>query len=218
MSNTEYPIINSASGGVGGIVDLKMMPNGGEGIPPHFMGYISVNDVDATCGLVKENGGKILMGPENIPHVGRFAVIEDPQGRQVTAFRSAEPDRAEVERPMVGDFCWDQLNTNDLAGSIAFYTAAFGYGTESFGTDDTITTLTSGGKQRGSIMAAPQGVPTHWFTYIVMPTSVPESRDRAMRLGSTIHLEEVVVPNVGRFAAIADPTGAVAGIFEPASR
>ena len=47
--------------------------------------YVTVTDVDETAAKVPELGGKVLLQPTDIPRVGRFCVIEDPQGAVITA-------------------------------------------------------------------------------------------------------------------------------------
>ena len=44
------------------------------------MGYVSVEDCDATADKAKALGAEIKSPPMDIPHAGRFAVIQDPQG------------------------------------------------------------------------------------------------------------------------------------------
>jgi len=56
-----------------------------KGVPPHWLTYIGVEDVDATCKLAAKLGGKVMMAPMNIP-VGRFAVLADPQGAAFAVF------------------------------------------------------------------------------------------------------------------------------------
>lgn len=51
-----------------------------EHIPPHWGSYITVDDVDATARKAQENGGTIIYPLTDIPEVGRFCVIQDPQG------------------------------------------------------------------------------------------------------------------------------------------
>ena len=46
---------------------------------------MTVTDVDETALRVPEYGGKVLVPPTDIPKVGRFCVIEDPQGAVITA-------------------------------------------------------------------------------------------------------------------------------------
>jgi predicted enzyme related to lactoylglutathione lyase len=50
-----------------------------ENIPPHWRPYFAVNQTDASCEIIKNNGGKVLMGPFDTPH-GRMAAVEDPFG------------------------------------------------------------------------------------------------------------------------------------------
>ena len=49
-------------------------------IPPHWGIYITVDDVDATARKAEAIGGKVVVPPTDIPKVGRFSVIKDPQG------------------------------------------------------------------------------------------------------------------------------------------
>lgn len=51
-----------------------------EGIPPHWTAYVQVEACDATAASTQELGGGILVPPTDIPTVGRFAVLRDPQG------------------------------------------------------------------------------------------------------------------------------------------
>jgi len=56
-----------------------------QGRPPHWGSYVTVDDVDATARTARDLGGKVLLGPHDIPNVGRFCVIEDPQGAVISA-------------------------------------------------------------------------------------------------------------------------------------
>ncbi|HTH36539.1 MAG TPA: VOC family protein, partial [Pyrinomonadaceae bacterium] len=57
--------------------------------PPHFMTYIAVDDVDANAELAKSLGGTVLKEPDEIPNVGRFAIIQDPSGAVFATFKMA---------------------------------------------------------------------------------------------------------------------------------
>jgi predicted enzyme related to lactoylglutathione lyase len=59
---------------------MKMEGEMWKGILPHWMVYFSVADADASANKAKELGGTICVPPTDIPRVGRFSVIEDPQG------------------------------------------------------------------------------------------------------------------------------------------
>ncbi len=49
-------------------------------VPTHWCGYIAVRDVDASAAKIKELGGELVHGPEDIPQVGRFCIFKDPTG------------------------------------------------------------------------------------------------------------------------------------------
>jgi uncharacterized protein len=72
-----YKVVNVGDTGVGGIM---AMPPGAPPMPPHWGCYVTVDDVAATLAACARLGGKTLMGPHDIPGVGRMAVIQDPQG------------------------------------------------------------------------------------------------------------------------------------------
>jgi uncharacterized protein len=70
----------------GGI--LPITPQMGN-MPTAWTPYFMVSDVDATAAKVKELGGRVSMGPQDLPKVGRFAVVADPQGAMFDIFKSA---------------------------------------------------------------------------------------------------------------------------------
>ena len=60
-----------------------LMPMHGEewrGVPPHWMIYITVADCDERAARAGQLGAKVCVPPTDIPNVGRFSVIADPQG------------------------------------------------------------------------------------------------------------------------------------------
>jgi hypothetical protein len=58
-------------------------------IPPNWMIYYQVDDVDATAATAKELGGTEYLAPMTMEGVGRMAVIADPQGASFAIFKSA---------------------------------------------------------------------------------------------------------------------------------
>jgi len=69
---------------IGGMMNLPA-PN----VPPHWVGYIAVSDVDASFKKAKDLGAKMLMEPMDIPKVGKFGFLQDPTGAAFALFRSA---------------------------------------------------------------------------------------------------------------------------------
>ena len=82
MGDMNYTIVKVGEEGLGGIMAT---PPQAAGSPPNWGVYVTVNDVDATARKAEELGGKILVPPTDIPNVGRFCVLQDPQGATISA-------------------------------------------------------------------------------------------------------------------------------------
>jgi uncharacterized protein len=61
------------------------------GTPPHWLYYVTVDEVDKAAQRIVKNGGKILGGPETVPGGGQIAQCQDPQGVAFAIF--AHPKR-----------------------------------------------------------------------------------------------------------------------------
>lgn len=59
------------------------------GRPAMWLPYLAVDDVDATAARVPALGGQVLRAPDDIPGVGRFAVLKDPAGAVVAVMKPA---------------------------------------------------------------------------------------------------------------------------------
>ena len=54
------------------------------------MPYFQVAKLDATTAKAKELGGKVMVGPQDIPTTGRFTIASDPQGAVFAMFEFTE--------------------------------------------------------------------------------------------------------------------------------
>ena len=77
MPDSVYRVIKLGDTAVGGIMTT---PPAAAGMPPAWGCYVTVADADATAKRCIELGGKVVVGPQDVPGVGRFAVILDRQG------------------------------------------------------------------------------------------------------------------------------------------
>lgn len=59
-----------------------------EGVPPHWMPYIAVDDIDATAKRCTELGGQVKVPPTQIADIGSFCVIQDPTGAVISLFQA----------------------------------------------------------------------------------------------------------------------------------
>jgi predicted enzyme related to lactoylglutathione lyase len=79
-----YWEILRGSDSIGGIMP---MPPEMAGVPPHWGIYFQVSDCDGTVAKAKALGGRILFGPHDVEKVGRFAILQDPQGAAFSVIR-----------------------------------------------------------------------------------------------------------------------------------
>jgi predicted enzyme related to lactoylglutathione lyase len=86
MSNMDYTIFKNGETQAGGMFAID--PSWGP-VPANWMVYFAVENCDATCEQIKSLGGKVMMGPQEVPTVGRFATCVDSQGG---AFAILQPE------------------------------------------------------------------------------------------------------------------------------
>ncbi|MBN2707990.1 MAG: VOC family protein [Calditrichaceae bacterium] len=82
MEHINYTVISANEEEVAGIMD---MPPDAKNMPPSWGVYVTVNDIADTVKVARELGGNILIEPRDIPGVGQFCVIQDPQGAWFSA-------------------------------------------------------------------------------------------------------------------------------------
>jgi len=83
MPGMVYTVVKAGGRGIGGI--MSMPQDAPPGMPPMWGAYVTVDDVDATARTAEQLGAKLLVPPRDIPKVGRFCVIQDPQGAVISA-------------------------------------------------------------------------------------------------------------------------------------
>lgn len=207
-----------------GEIDYSMIASGGamhggfgkaqQGAPPpHWLGHVKVESVEETAQRAKEAGGKVVFGPMEMPEIGSFAIIADPQGAFVSLFQP------ETEGPeSSGVFVWDELGTSDVEAAARFYGDVFGWTTREMGADyGGYRIFQRGETDVGGVMALPDSsIPPLWLPY-VGTDDVDATLAKAKELGAAVILEPMDVPAVGRVAVLRDPQGATFGLFKPAS-
>lgn len=181
------------------------------GAPAHWLGHVAVESVDDAAARAEAAGGTLLGAPMDIPEVGRMAVIGDPQGAVFSTYTPAGE-----WTPAEGVFVWDELQTTDVESAKAFYGEVVGWTASDMdmGEGRTYTIFESGEAQRAGCMTLPPGVeaPPHWLAYLGTE-DVDASAAKAEKLGGTKLVGPMDIPDMGRFAVVADPTGAVVGLY-----
>ena len=116
-----------------------------------------------------------------------------------------------------GIVSWNELATNDAAASQAFYTQLFDWKVETMdmGPAGTYNMFNTGSRPAAGMISMPpeaKGAPTMWMGYITVE-NVEQSVAKAQSLGARV-LKEVITLPMGSFAVIADPQGAVFGLWQ----
>jgi uncharacterized protein len=85
MTYTEYSVGDTPQGGMMELnADMKAAH-----VPPHWLPYFQVADVDATAKNAAGHGARLIVPPQDIPNTGRFSVIADPQGAVFAIYKPA---------------------------------------------------------------------------------------------------------------------------------
>jgi predicted enzyme related to lactoylglutathione lyase len=59
-------------------------------LPPQWLVYITVEDLDRSIVRCEQLGGKVVAGPKNMGDIGRYAVIQDPAGAVCALWQEIE--------------------------------------------------------------------------------------------------------------------------------
>lgn len=220
--------IASAPGGTA--VAGLMTPSAGA---PSFDGwaiYFAVDDVDAIADRVGALGGAVHFGPMDIPHVGRFAVVADPQGVVFFVMKGASPESSlafRQEPGAEGHGVWIELATPDPDAAFEFYGSLFGWtqsgampmgpmGDYAFiGVADAAECAAGAAMGPGAIMSSTlTNAPARWSWYIHVP-DIDAAVATVQARGGTLFQDPTEIPGGEYSANILDPQGNAVGLVGP---
>jgi predicted enzyme related to lactoylglutathione lyase len=214
----------------GGTIDYTIMSVGEEGVggimknpaptPSAWLGYVGVDDVDATVAKIESLGGKTHMPATDMPGVGRMAMVEDPQGAYFYVMRGESPEASKAYgRSELGKATWNELQTTDDAAAFDFYSRMFSWekdGTMPMPWGD--YTFLKGGisdEMWGAMMPRekPEN-PVGWNFYFHVP-DIEVAHAKVRELGGTPFHDPMDVPGGERVFFATDPQGARFGLAAP---
>jgi len=208
-----YTLWMAGQAQVGGLVAL---PADATGTPPHWLIYVGTPNVDATVEHAQRLGAKICKAATDIPNVGRFAVLADPQGATFALFTPG-PGGGGSPAPGPGVFSWHELATTDVAAALRFYGELFGW-TKGPGHDmgamGTYQVIERFGSQIGG-MCNVQGpaTPPSWLSYVEVTDSARAVAAAKGAGGRLLH-GPVEVPGGSWIALFLDPQGGAFAVHE----
>ena len=204
---------------VGGLTGLPESEEAGT--PPHWIVYIATPDVDATVADAERLGGKVVKDPADIPNMGRFAVLTDPQGATFAVYTppGPPPEGSEGAKPGAGEFTWHELATTDAAAALDFYIELFGWekgpGHEmgAMGTYHIINHQSAGVGGVYNLQGA--ATPPHWLSYVQV-SDVTEATEVAKDAGARVLNGPMEVPGGSWITMLEDPQGGSFAVVESA--
>ncbi|RPJ81944.1 MAG: VOC family protein, partial [Acidobacteria bacterium] len=196
-STPQYSMWTRGETPVGGLMQLPEEARKG-GAPPHWLAYVAVPDVDATVEQAKGMGAMVYVPPTDIPEVGRFAVLADPQGATFAVFRSEAHEDMPDNSPQVGDFSWHELLTTNQEAAFRFYTTLFGWQKTTamdMGPMGVYQMYGVPGRELGGMFNKPPDMPAppHWMLYVKVD-DINQATERVKSAGGQILNGPMEVP------------------------
>jgi uncharacterized protein len=211
-SDPQYTLLKIGDAQVAGMMatppELKAM-----GVPPAWSGYVSVDDVDAAEARILQLGGKVVRPGSDIPDVGRFAVVADPQGATFLLFKPARddpPPMPAAEAP--GTTGWHELRAADGPAVFDFYATLFGW-TRGEGLDmgplGVYQLFEIDGVPSGAVMTRESGATPPSWRYYFRVDAIDAAAQRIARLGGAVTMGPHQVPGGNWVLHGRDPQGAL---------
>jgi predicted enzyme related to lactoylglutathione lyase len=216
-AGTPYTVFSTSEGGVAGLLET---PPEAQGAPPAWMGYVSVDDVDAYAKKFAAAGGAVHRQPADIPSIGRFSVVADPQGAMLVLFK-AEPRPDGAAPPALdapGYPSWRELMTTDGPSAFEFYAGMFGWAKSTgydMGPMGVYQLFAYDGADRGGIMTRPTQTPVSHWGYVFRVDAIGAATERLKAGGGTVINGPMQVPTGDWIVQARDPQGATFALQSP---
>jgi predicted enzyme related to lactoylglutathione lyase len=211
----DYRMIGRSDGGfAGGVLGLtdEMRERGAK---PIWLGYVGVDDVDATVARIEAKGGKAQMPAFDIPQ-GRIAMVADPQGNPFYVMKPVPPaDKPEGQSDVFSTdqeqrVNWNELSTCEPAAARQFYGELFGWGSDEFmdmGEFGEYRFWDFAGNRIGAVCGVMAGGSAGWRYYIRVP-SIAQAVEAVNAAGGTVSVGPHEVPGGDHIVIGNDPQGA----------
>jgi len=212
LTDRSYTILSAGPTMIGGLMPIPEHARA-MGLRPTWMGYIGVNNVDESVERVKAAGGALHRAAEDIPGVGRFAVVADPHGASFILFKGASdavPTAAAPGTP--GHIGWHELHAGNLEEAFAFYSGIFGWTKAEaidLGPMGSYQTFATGGAPVGGMMTKTPAVPMPTWLYYFNVPAIDAAAGRVTREGGQVVHGPHQVPGESWIVQCIDPQGAM---------
>jgi predicted enzyme related to lactoylglutathione lyase len=202
-----YTLIKAGGQYIGGISKTRR-PQPDQPVS-QWLSFMSVADVDRAVEKTRASGGSLVAGPLDLPHIGRGAVVLDPDGAPLGLLRSSIGDPADAAEPAMNRFLWTEHLSRDPQASADFYAALVGFEVRKIDSGGKHYWVLVKGRERAGLLRNPIAVDRPIWLTSVRVADPAASAARAAQLGGRVLLAPRADLRNGTLALIADPTGAV---------
>src|SRR5262245_26226375 len=208
-----YTILSAGDQGMGGLMALPDEAYKA-GTRPGWLGYIGVPDTDSAAKRILKAGGAIHRDPDDIPNVGRFAVVADPGSAVFNLLtplpRVDAPPPAEPTTP--GLIGWHELYSSlGQAAAFGFYSAQFGWETADLmdmGPMGKYRVFAADGVPMGGMMDKPENAPASAWSFYINVDGIDAAIERIKSSGGQVLMGPHEVPGGSWIVQAMDPQGA----------
>jgi predicted enzyme related to lactoylglutathione lyase len=219
VPGVDYTLFLAGEAMVAGLMDIPQEAKAA-GARPGWIGYVAVADVDASAERVRSAGGAVHHAPSDIPGVGRFAVVADPQGAVFALFRGAgEPPPAPAPGT-AGHVGWHELYAAEREAAFAFYAGQFGWvksDAMDMGPMGVYQLIARSGEAEafGGIMTKPDTVPAPFWNFYFAVEAIDAAGARVAEGGGKTLNGPMQVPGGSWIIQCLDPQGAFFSLVAP---
>lgn len=208
-----YRVLRFGQDEVGGLFPAT------DGMPVQWLAYFAVEDVDTVASRAVSAGGRQYVPPTDIPGIGRFAVLGDPQGVAFAVMRGMDGGESRAFQDCAAGHCqWNELATTDQAAAFAFFGRLFGWekgDAMQMGDEGEYRFISHAGKTIGAMMTRKATDPPPGWTFYFGVPDIEVAHKAIMANGGTVHLPPSPIPGGGQIVVAADPQGAGFGLVAP---
>jgi uncharacterized protein len=184
--------------------------------PPYWATYIAVNNADEAGRRAADAGGKLQGEAVDVFDAGRMQLLQDPQGAFVALWQAKDHIGSQIANEP-GSLAWHELVTTDSGAAADFYSKTLEVETARMpmpGMEYTLIKV-DGREVAGIMDILPDmgPMPPHWGVYFAVDNTDAMAA-KAESLGGKIMVPPQDIPDIGRFAVIQDPQGAVFNIIK----
>jgi uncharacterized protein len=203
-----YTLFTAGTASVAGLMELPEAALR-MGATPRWMGYVSVDDLDAAADRIKRLGGAVYVPPTDT-NIGRIAVVADPQTANLALLKGPNPGQqqpADLDEP--GRVGWHELLAADWKRAFTFYSEMFDWQKANTAPSDTYRLFSAGGQTIGGMLTKGPIEPAPFWLFYFNAADIDVAAERVKNGGGEVKEGPIEMPDGSWIARCTDPQGAV---------